>query len=416
LTERRIWNAIYGSGITNKWVYTYDLNGNMTEVSKQNGASVQTEKWLYTWNPRDQLTKVEKRTGTGAGTYAGQVEYAYCLSCDGALAYRKEYDQTSETSIRRYEYDGLKLLRVDEVYDSDSDNDLDDDYAANGGLGNWRTVEASTYGPGIVGNLLGKVVYTHTDDDATPDSQADYYYHYDHVGNVYLVTDDEGEEVYRFSQDAFGNELDFGNYTGDSWATAAAAGIGEHQTGKWIDDFSGLYFFHARWYDSEVGRFLSRDTAGTDPVQYRFCESNPINSFDPNGLFAIPLWSPFRLFNPWRGITFWLARKFSCAGSVGLAFMLNQSPDPRHRLPDKQLHCIVGCITAQECGMSGALIGAYMKELFDLNPWTGTPDFNYDVNATIVGALLGNDCDDHRSCEEKCQSAYDDGALSYPDE
>jgi RHS repeat-associated protein len=291
LTERRIWNAIYGSGITNKWVYTYDLNGNMTEVSKQNGASVQTEKWLYTWNPRDQLTKVEKRTGTGAGTYAGQVEYAYCLSCDGALAYRKEYDQTSETSIRRYEYDGLKLLRVDEVYDSDSDNDLDDDYAANGGLGNWRTVEASTYGPGIVGNLLGKVVYTHTDDDATPDSQADYYYHYDHVGNVYLVTDDEGEEVYRFSQDAFGNELDFGNYTGDSWATAAAAGIGEHQTGKWIDEFSGLYFFSARWYDSGVGRFIARDKINNSlfPNRYQFNLALPTMRVDPNGLASLPL-------------------------------------------------------------------------------------------------------------------------------
>jgi RHS repeat-associated protein len=184
-----------------------------------------------------------------------------------------------------YEYDGLKLLRVDEVYDSNSNNDLDDDFEANGGLGNWRTVEASTYGPGIVGNLLGKVVYTHTDNDATPDSQADYYYHYDHVGNVYLVTDDEGEEVYRFSQDAFGNELDFGNYTGDSWATAAAAGIAEHQTGKWIDDFSGLYFFHARWYDSGVGRFVSRD-----PIEkvgasiYSFCYNKPVKLADPTGL------------------------------------------------------------------------------------------------------------------------------------
>jgi RHS repeat-associated protein len=276
---------------------TYDANGNMTEVSKQNGASVQSEKWLYTWNPRDQLTKVEKRTGTGAGTYAGQVEYAYCLSCEGALSYRKEYDQTSETSIRRYEYDGLKLLRVDEVYDSDSDNDLDDDFAANGGLGNWRTVEASTYGPGIVGNLLGKLVYAHTDNDATPDSQADYYYHYDHVGNVYLITDDEAEEVYRFSQDAFGNELDFGNYTGDSWATAAAAGIAEHQTGKWIDDFSGLYFFHARWYDSGVGRFVSRSRLSKVAEEpYLFAEGSPIRFIDVDGLMAFP----HPVTDPWR--------------------------------------------------------------------------------------------------------------------
>ena len=58
----------------------------------------------YTWNPHDKLTQVLKQTGaSGSEVYAGQVEYAYCLSCDGALSYRKEYDQTSETSIRRYE-------------------------------------------------------------------------------------------------------------------------------------------------------------------------------------------------------------------------------------------------------------------------------------------------------------------------
>jgi RHS repeat-associated protein len=192
---------------------------------------------------------------------------------------------TKLISDQRYEDDGLKLLRVDESIDADQDGEVES------GETSWRTLQAATYGPGIVGNLLGKVVYTHTNNDATPDSQADYYYHYDHVGNVYLITDDEAEEVYRFSQDAFGNELDFGNYTGDSWATAAAAGIGEHQTGKWIDDFSGLYFFHARWYDSEVGRFLGRN-----PVPqvggniYSLSANSPVMISDPTGRWRC--WGP----------------------------------------------------------------------------------------------------------------------------
>jgi hypothetical protein len=201
----------------------------------------QTEKWLYTWNPRDQLTQVEKRTGTGSGTYAGKVEYQYCLSCDGALAHRIEYHPSVSTTIdswKRYEYDGLKLLRVDERYDNDNPADGIDSSDP------WRTLESSTHGPGLIGNLLAKRVYTHNDNNATPDATNDYYYAYDHIGNVHLVLDEDGNEVYHFSQDAFGNELNFGNYTGDSWATAAANGVGEHQTGKWIDDFSGLYFFH----------------------------------------------------------------------------------------------------------------------------------------------------------------------------
>jgi len=171
----------------------------------------------------------------------GKLAILYCFEgCDGALAERKEYDTVTSTKLisdKRYEYDGLKLLRVDERCDADGDGEVE------AGETSWRTLEAATYGPGIVGNLLGKLVYTHTNGDATPDSQADYYYHYDHVGNVYLVTDDEGEEVYRFAQDAFGNELDFGNYTGDSWATASAprfAVCRKMRSISWTPAFAGV--------------------------------------------------------------------------------------------------------------------------------------------------------------------------------
>ncbi|GMV67320.1 MAG: hypothetical protein AMXMBFR75_31120 [Candidatus Hinthialibacteria bacterium] len=34
-----------------------------------------------------------------------------------------------------------------------------------------------------------------------------------------------------------------------SSVTARTAGITEHQTGKWNDPFTGLCYFHARWYD-----------------------------------------------------------------------------------------------------------------------------------------------------------------------
>ena len=106
---------------------------------------------------------------------------------------------TRVTSHKRYEYDGLKLLRVDEKYDTGGGSiDANDP---------WRTVEAATYGPGIVGNLLAKRVYTHTNNDATPDATNDYYYAYDHIGNVYMIFDGNGNKVYRFNQDAFGNEL-----------------------------------------------------------------------------------------------------------------------------------------------------------------------------------------------------------------
>ena len=148
--------------------YLYDDNGNLTQVKTEtyNGSWSETLRWDYQWNPRDQMKKASKYVN---GSLDGYVEYEYCLSCDGALSKRLEYDASDQlTSAKRYEYDGLNLLRMDEVYDSDSDSDLDDDLAAE----NWRILETSTHRPGQLAAQLGKRVYEHTDNDPTPDDPA----------------------------------------------------------------------------------------------------------------------------------------------------------------------------------------------------------------------------------------------------
>ena len=156
------------------------------------------------------------------------------------MAWRKEYRTSVETTIeswKRYEYDGINLLRVDEKYDT-SGGSIDSNDP-------WRTLEVSTHRPGLLGNQVGKRVYTHTDNDYTADDIDDYFYGYDRVGNLVFVYTggDDGEEAFYFTQDAFGNELDLGNFAGDDWTTTASAyGVTEHQTGKWVDSFTGLYY------------------------------------------------------------------------------------------------------------------------------------------------------------------------------
>jgi RHS repeat-associated protein len=183
----------------------------------------------------------------------------------------------------RYEYDGLNLLRVDELYDSDSDGLDGDDLAADA----WRALWVGTYRPGSLGALLHKSVYVYSDlEDNTPDSANEFTYTHDPVGNVGCVYDQSGNLAYEFTQDAFGNELPVGTLGGNDWHDAAGDGIVEHQTGKRMDEFTGLYYFHARYYDAEVGRFLGREpiSLSSGPIhQYSFVYENPNQFADPNG-------------------------------------------------------------------------------------------------------------------------------------
>ena len=114
------------------------------------------------------------------------------------------------------------------------------------------------------------------------------------VGNVLAIynanSTGRGNELYYFTQDAFGNELTTSPFSGSSWSTARTVGITEHQTGKWIDPFTGLYYFHARWYDSGVGRFVGRDPAKVQTMiggtPYEYCLSRPTGLVDISGAYA----------------------------------------------------------------------------------------------------------------------------------
>jgi RHS repeat-associated protein len=105
------------------------------------------------------------------------------------------------------------------------------------------------------------------------------YYHTDHLGSTRLITNENGNPVSEISYEPFGKAV----ITGDKESYL--------YTGK-EKDSTGLYYFGARYYDPEIGRWITRDPmkGKIDSPQtlnrYMYCMNNPINFFDPMGLLS----------------------------------------------------------------------------------------------------------------------------------
>ena len=107
------------------------------------------------------------------------------------------------------------------------------------------------------------------------------YYHYDEAGNVILITNGSGNVVSHFEQDAWGNDLN----------STFGSDIAQHQTSKYYDSLTGLYFFGARWYNPAIGRYISVSSfESLTEEEYVFCGSDPINYADYNGYLSLSIY------------------------------------------------------------------------------------------------------------------------------
>jgi RHS repeat-associated protein len=100
------------------------------------------------------------------------------------------------------------------------------------------------------------------------------YFLSDHLGSSNALTDSSGAIVESANYDSFGNAT--GNLS-----------TRYQYTGREFDNFTGLYFYRARWYDSNLGRFISEDPIGFeggDVNLYGYVGSNPVSRIDPLGL------------------------------------------------------------------------------------------------------------------------------------
>jgi RHS repeat-associated protein len=80
------------------------------------------------------------------------------------------------------------------------------------------------------------------------------------------------------------------------WGTVRSGSVSatkRNYTGQYRDD-TGLLYYHARYYDPALGRFISPDTIVPDPTdpqdlnRYTYAKNNPMRYTDPTG-HSIPI-------------------------------------------------------------------------------------------------------------------------------
>ena len=104
------------------------------------------------------------------------------------------------------------------------------------------------------------------------------YLHEDHIGSIRFVSSSTGSQVFSSNYVPYGPQYGASG-TPDEFLYA----------GKIYDSSTGFYYFGARYYDSIIGRFVTRDSSSgiaEDPQslnRYAYARDNPLKITDPNG-------------------------------------------------------------------------------------------------------------------------------------
>ncbi|KYK33264.1 MAG: hypothetical protein AYK19_14050 [Theionarchaea archaeon DG-70-1] len=180
--------------------FTYDSNGNTLTKSSES-------EWVYHYDNANRLTQVDKD---------GQIFGQYIYDGDNRRIKKTEWSEDQQDHLTTiYIYSGSSM-----IYEE-----------------NTTGTAIHVYGPS------GRVVKRTTVNNETNT----FYYTTDHLGSTRLVTDSNGTPLSSLRYYPFGKPYQYS---------------GSHEpylfTGKEKDQ-TGLYYFGARYYDSETGRFLSRD-------------------------------------------------------------------------------------------------------------------------------------------------------------
>ena len=215
-----------------------------------------------------------------------------------------------------------------------------------------------------------------------------YFYRKNLFGDILGILDSHGTELVKYEYNSWGKLLNLTDYSSN--------GLGRRNPfrfkGYYYDEELGMYYLNSRYYDPEVGRFISPDTTDILEVQddlydknlYAYCDNNPVMRIDSSGAV-------------WHlavGAVVGVATQFVADVGIGLATGSSFGEVISSlSLVDYAAAAIGGAIAASGIGFAGAVVAnatlggtTYLANCSYKGVKANKKDF---IASTVIGGVAG---------------------------
>ena len=289
--------------------YTYDQAGRLTGLTNFNGTQT-----TYTYDNANRLITMENRTGGGSISSYGFTLDGNASRTSATLSEPYQTTPTAENVAYTYNDKKNRLLTAGaSSFAYDNEGQLNSGYGSTYAFDYEHRLTAigtdAQYSYDYKGNRLqairnGTITRYINDPAGNLLAETDggnnitkyyiqglsllamvmstdqvYNYHYNPIGSTIAVTDLGQNVVNAYAYDSFGNILNQAENIPQPFKYVGQLGV--------MAETNGFYYMRARYYDPQVGRFISEDPSGFDGGDvnlYAYVGGNAVNRSDPSGL------------------------------------------------------------------------------------------------------------------------------------